>query len=182
MTIGGKRDHFLRDGRPWFYLADTVWSAFTNATELEWAEYLDYRREQGFNALQINILPQWDRSLGASFPEPFRADRQGRWDFSAPNAEYFDRVKAMTAQAHGRGFVPALVLLWCNHVPGTWAAARNLGALIAPDQVGSYAKFVAETFAGFDPIYLVSGDTDFKDPATAALYLAALKAIAKQAP
>lgn len=50
-----------------FYLADTVWSAFTNIDLTDWAYYLKVRKEQGFNVLQINILPQWDRSVLKKF-------------------------------------------------------------------------------------------------------------------
>ena len=51
-----------KDGNPFFYLADTCWSAFTNISEEEWEYYLYKRKAQGFNTIQINILPQWDAS------------------------------------------------------------------------------------------------------------------------
>jgi len=60
--ISDSRDYFLRDGEKFFYLADTAWSAFTNASIDDWRYYLEFRRAQEFNAIQINILPQWDRS------------------------------------------------------------------------------------------------------------------------
>lgn len=52
-------DGFLvtEEDRPFFYLADTVWMAFANLTVDEWERYLAHRRLQGFNALQISILP-----------------------------------------------------------------------------------------------------------------------------
>ena len=68
LSVDGRRRILLRDGSPWFYLADTVWSAFTNPTDREWEEFLRLRREQGFAALQINVLPQWDRSILAHEP------------------------------------------------------------------------------------------------------------------
>ena len=51
------------NGKPFFWLADTCWSAFTNISDDDWQEYLDLRARQGFNVLQINALPQWDLSL-----------------------------------------------------------------------------------------------------------------------
>jgi len=47
---------FQLNGMPFFYLADTVWSAFTNITLEDWEFYLDKRRKQGFNVLQINVF------------------------------------------------------------------------------------------------------------------------------
>lgn len=72
---------FQRGNSPFFYFADTVWSTFTNARLDEWKEYLSVRECQGFNALQINILPQWDRSIVGSHVEPFFPGKSDGWDF-----------------------------------------------------------------------------------------------------
>jgi len=181
LSIDAGSYHFRKNSKPWFYLADTCWSAFTNIALSQWEQYLDHRRAQGFNALQVTILPQWDRSQGYSHPEPFKS-RGGRWDYGAPNLEYFQRAREMLARAQTRGFTPALVLLWCDCVGGSWAADRLPGHEIHPDEVEPWARYVAETFAEFDPLYLVSGDTDFKNPRTLETYLAALRAIKRHAP
>ena len=73
LQVTPEKTFFLRDGQPFFYLADTCWSAFTNITLEEWEEYLNYRRLQGFNALQINVLAQWDSSLPYLY-FPFKRD------------------------------------------------------------------------------------------------------------
>jgi hypothetical protein len=182
IRVAPDRSRFLRGSRPFFYLADTAWSAFTNATLEEWAEYLEHRRLQGFTAVQLNILPQWDRSLGAAHPDPFRKGREGAWDYGAPNEEYFQRAVQMCAAAVQRGITPALVVLWCNYVPGTWASRRFPGREIPLEAVEPYCRYVAQTFAPFQPIYLVSGDTDFLAPETTATYLAALRAMKQHAP
>lgn len=36
-----------KNDKPFFYLADTVWSAFTNIDLTDWAYYLKVRKEQG---------------------------------------------------------------------------------------------------------------------------------------
>ncbi len=64
ITVSQNKRTLLRDGQHFFYLADTCWSAFTSIQENDWITYLDKRKEQGFNTLQINVLPQWDRSRG----------------------------------------------------------------------------------------------------------------------
>ncbi|MEM2532125.1 MAG: hypothetical protein QXV02_06495, partial [Nitrososphaerota archaeon] len=51
------------------------------------------RRMQGFNALQINILPQHDRSESANYVEPFEASPDGGWNFHRRSEEYFDRAE-----------------------------------------------------------------------------------------
>ncbi len=187
VRIAAAGDHFVRAGGPWFYLADTVWSAFTGPTAEEWTRYLDVRAEQGFNALQINVLPQWDRSRGAGpEPQPFAGRGDGGYDWSRPNPEYFDRARSLLAAATARGFVPALVALWCDSVPGTWAAARvpagAPGHTIARQEIEPWCRFLAETFGEFGPVLIVSGDTDLARPETRAAYLAALQALNRALP
>lgn len=62
MSLTIENNILMKNGKPFFYLADTCWSAFTNIKDNDWDYYLDYRKSQGFNTLQINILPQWDAS------------------------------------------------------------------------------------------------------------------------
>lgn len=120
------KDYFLdEDEQPFFYLADTVWSAFTNAKISEWEEYLNYRSSQGFNVLQINILRQWDASESELDIEPFAVEEDDRYDYTHPNENYFDRTEKMLEMAVERGFVPALVVLWANYVPDTWIAEEQ---------------------------------------------------------
>lgn len=58
LTVADDHRCLQRDGKPFFWLADTLWSAFTNMTDQELESYLILRRQQGFNVLQINILPR----------------------------------------------------------------------------------------------------------------------------
>ena len=57
LTVNGRQDGFLCEGKPFFWFADTCWSAFTSITEADWDYYLTRRAEQGMNVLQINTLP-----------------------------------------------------------------------------------------------------------------------------
>ncbi len=119
IEISDTHDYFLRDGMKFFYLADTCWSALTNAALDEWVYYLDFRRRQGFNAIQVNLLPQHDRSESDLYIDPFGALPDGGWDFSRRNDEYFDRAERMVELAVERDITPAIVVLWCNYVKGT---------------------------------------------------------------
>ena len=44
LTVSADCRHLERDGKPFFWLADTIWSAFTNSTLEDWAYYLKRRR------------------------------------------------------------------------------------------------------------------------------------------
>ena len=171
LTVADDRRCLQRDGKPFFWLADTLWSAFTNMTDEELESYLILRRQQGFNVLQINILPQWDRcwTPAPCMPWPCKAD--GMFDYSAPmNQDYFDHAAHMCEKITAYGFTPALVVLWSNYVPGTWASGMVSGNILPEALVEPYCRKVAETFARFDPVYILSGDTDLDTPESAACY------------
>lgn len=160
LMVSGRR--LEKDGRPFFWLADTIWTAFTNTTDDEWIEYLDHRAAQGFNVLQINALPQWDRS-GAPFDRyPYEtADHGKTFDFTRPVPEFWEHARWQLSEAVRRGFVPAIVVMWCNYVPNTWASNINPANIIADELIEPVVRQICESFNEFDPIYVISGDTDF---------------------
>lgn len=172
---------FLQDGKPFFYLADTVWSAFTNIGDEEWEYYLEHRKRQGFNVLQINVLPQWDRSKGREHLSPYLPDGDG-YDFSRCNADYFAHAERMVSRATEKGFVVALVLLWCSYVPGTWADKMRRTIIMPKWAVEPYVATVDRYFSKYCPIYIVSGDTDFESEDIIDYYEIALNKIKALAP
>ncbi|MCT2344869.1 DUF4038 domain-containing protein [Bacillales bacterium AN1005] len=169
-------------GERFFYLADTVWSAFTNATLEEWNDYLNYRKTQGFNVLQINILQQWDASDTDVNMKPFAYKEDGSFDFNQRNDAYFERAEKMVAMAVEKGFVPALVLLWCNYVPETWGSEISNINNMPFELVEDYVKYVDGKFSKYNPIYLVSGDTDFPTELATSYYSLALNTIKQLSP
>lgn len=93
LTVNGRQDGFLCEGKPFFWFADTCWSAFTSITEADWDYYLTRRAEQGMNVLQINTLPQWDRCCPDLGIWPYASEDGVHFDWSAPNQEYWDRAR-----------------------------------------------------------------------------------------
>lgn len=166
ITISNNKRTFLKKGKSFFYLADTCWSAFTNIQEQDWIEYLKKRKYQGFNTLQINILPQWDRSRSHLSLLPFLIDEHEKFDFSILNEDYFRHAQWMAKTAHDEGFELALVILWSNYVSGTWASELSKTMeegenIFPPEFLQQYFDKVIETFDQFKPIWVIGGDTDF---------------------
>ncbi|GAE31533.1 apiosidase-like domain-containing protein [Alkalihalobacillus hemicellulosilyticus] len=183
LRISDNKKHFETDkGKKFFYLADTVWSTFTNATLEEWNDYLDYRKEQGFNVLQINILQQWDASETDLNFKPFEYKEDGSFNFYNRNNAYFERAEEMVSMAVEKGFVPALVLLWCNYVPDTWGSEINNINNMPIELVENYVKYVDDKFSKYNPIYLVSGDTDFPTQRAIKYYSLAMRTIKQLSP
>lgn len=170
LTVSENQRTLMMEGKSFFWLADTCWSAFTNISEEDWESYLDKRAEQGFNVLQINALPQWDRCGSRLGIFPFHTEDGFRFDLSTLNQPYFDRAGRMIARAVEKGFVPAIVVMWCNYVPKTWAAAFQGDNVIPEERVEPIVKKILETFNPYDPVYIISGDTGWDDPETVARY------------
>lgn len=188
LSIAADGRTFLRAGEPFLYAADTAWSAPTNASLDEWRSYLDLRASQGFTAVQVNLLPQWDRSRPAgdesSGPAgaPFEPAAGGRWDYRRPREAYFKRLDAFVSAIAEADLVPALVLLWADYVPGNWCSRMNPGREVPEEDQEALASYLAARYRPFAPVYLASGDTDLDGPETVSCYLRVLRASKKAAP
>ena len=182
LDISQTHDYFVYNGKSFFYLADTVWTAFSNITLDEWEEYLEYRRMQNFNAIQMNILTQWDGGKPDTGLYPFKIDAGGKFDFYSMNEEYFKRARIMVEMASKKGFIPVLVVLWCDYVKNTWASNSNPMNIMPMDVVKSYTEYIVKLFSPYNPIYLISGDTDFGSEQTTLTYMTAMKTIKSLCP
>jgi hypothetical protein len=183
LQVSSDHTHLLRGGQPFFYLADTAWAAFSHMSLADWADYLSYRKLQGFNALQISILPiTHDTSMGDTTLDPFLKTEDG-WDFSQYNQDYFNKAVTMVEMAVAQDFVPVLGVLWCSYVPGTRCSQNSPIASAMPlSCVEPYARHVASLFKPFDPVFFISGDTRFESPDEAPYYMAALEAVRDACP
>ncbi|HFL2520279.1 TPA: DUF4038 domain-containing protein [Clostridioides difficile] len=182
LKVASDNRTFTLDKEHFFYLADTCWSAFTNIDFNDWKFYLEKRKQQGFNTLQINILPQWDRSAKHNELLPFDIKDDGAFDYSTLNKLYFENARDMCLLAKEYGFQLALVVLWSNYVPGTWASAIMDKNVIPISFLPTYFDIVNKTFNDMNPIYLISGDTDFEKEESIGYYDKALEFFNKVSP
>lgn len=183
LQISADGRSLTRGGQPFFWLADTCWSAFTNINDEEWQDYLDLRAAQGFNVLQINTLPQWDRCFSKLNRQPFPLKADGScYDFSTILPNYFANARHMCQMAVDRGFTLALVVMWCNYVPGTWASAIFSGNIMPEPAIEPIVKFICESFNEFAPLYIVSGDTGFDSPESIERYRLVADLVERYAP
>ena len=184
LQVSETKDYLLRDGQPFFYLADTVWAAFANLTIERWQRYLRFRRAQGFNALQISILPiAHDTSTSEENDDPFLIDANGNWDFYRLNEAYFDKAEQMVAMAVAFGFVPVLGVVWKCYVPGTRASQRSpIPSAMPLDAMQPYAEYAAKRLKRFVPIFFVSGDTAWESEQEPPYYMSALEIVRRVCP
>jgi hypothetical protein len=176
-----KRELSHNDGTPFFWLADTAWSVSAKATHEEWKEYIDFRSKQGFNVVQINTLPQHD-ACKSEFRTPFEMN-DDNMDVSRINAEYFQYLDRIVADAVHNGIFPALVLFFFNYIPGTlpfWHV-RRWGPFSKATAV-AYARYMSARYAAFGAMWIVTGDTDLSCPEAVEIYNAAGDALKNDLP
>ena len=95
LKISENRRYFIdQDGKPFLYHADTGWQIFTQLTINEAVEYLSFRKKQGFNTIQVQLVmsPEHVNRYGH---KPFLGDN----DFSRSDEAYYDHVAKIIAKA-----------------------------------------------------------------------------------
>jgi hypothetical protein len=179
LRVSDTGDYLLKEGRPFFYLADTVWAAFANLSLETWERYLRYRRAQGFNAVQISILPiTHDTSTSEHSEQPFLPDTEGNWNPYRLNEAYFSKAEEMVAMASDAGVLPVLGLVWKCHVPGTLASRRSpVPSTLPRDALEDYVAHAVRRFARFAPVYFISGDTAWDSDQEPIYYMSALDTV-----
>lgn len=184
LTVNGRQDGFLCEGKPFFWFADTCWSAFTSITEADWDYYLTRRAEQGMNVLQINTLPQWDRCCPDLAFGPMPARTACILIGPVPTRRTGTALLPCAALPSSTAFVRHSYLCGVTTC-GTWGAkiAERCGAEVMPrEEVRAHVARVVESLGEFDPVYVVTGDTDFTSDEAIAYYENALDEVVKRAP
>jgi hypothetical protein len=181
ITINRDCQTFSRGGKPFFYLADTVWTAFSHPSLDEWEEFLNYRAMQGYNVIQISGLTQWDGGKPAQGIYPFPIT-DGRFDYTQINEEYFSHAKKILAMMEQRGMTAMIALLWCNYVPENWLSARNPDAVIPFELLEPVVSHMVDAFKKYHPLYSLGGDTAIGDGEVLRYYESMLRIVREHDP
>lgn len=170
--------YFEKNGRQFFLMADTCWSAFTNMSLEEFERYLRQRKDQGFNTVLLNILPQWDRGLAPGervcpFVEPDAKELR----FADIPADYFQKSCAYLELLQHYDMTPVLVLLWANFTSGTFFDGLWGHIPMRKEDVEPYVRYAAALYRRFEPMYFICGDSNFSERVVDEYYLPALTAL-----
>jgi hypothetical protein len=150
----GKRYFQSEDGKPFFWLGDTGWLLFTKLTREEALEYLNTRRQQGFNVIQSMVLH--DVSNANRYGDSALHNRDVTMprltagnDFNDQDAyDFWDHVDFVIDAAAARGIYMALVPVWGHNVKG---------GKVTTKQAEIYARFLAERYKNRNNIIWLNG-------------------------
>ena len=170
-----KNQRYFTDakGRPFFYQACTGWMLLSKLTREETEEYLKNRRENGFNTIQVTLLP-WKVEEVNRYSEPAFLDNKY---FTHPNEKYFEHVDWVLKKANEYGIQLSMNVFWLRNnwrehatvenarIFGNYVANRFLhhpnfmwyiGGDINPDGYLDQQKALAETIHSIDNKHLLS--------------------------
>lgn len=157
-----KRFLVTRDGKPFFYLADTGWELFHRLTRKEAIEYLDVRAAQKFTVIQAVAAAELD---GIGEPNAYGKlpliDLDATKPAVTPGAnpadpkqyDYWDHVEYIVDQANARGIYIALLPSW-----GSWVNGDNGKRILTPENAQSYGEFLGRRFGKKGIIWVLGGD------------------------
>jgi hypothetical protein len=167
LAVSKANPHYLQyaDGTPFFWLGDTGWEMLHRLSREEIADYLENRKNKGFNVVQTVIISEFihmdkavnyynDSILVSENPE-LPAITQGNSPTSEKEYDFWDHVDYAVKKAEEKGIYLGLVPSW-----GEWVIPRTDKALFnTGQQAYRYGWFVGNRYKNSpNIIWILGGD------------------------
>jgi len=158
---GGTRYLIDANGKPFFLQGDAAWSLMVQLTRQQVDQYLEDRRQKGFNAVLVNLV---EHQFTANPPRNAYGDAPFTvpGDFSTPNAAYFNQAEYVISHAAAKGILVVLAPAYMGYGGGSEGWYQEMVANGAP-RMRAYGQFVANRFKAYNNILWVDGG-DFNPP------------------
>jgi hypothetical protein len=155
-------NRYLVDQRnvPFLINGDSPWSLIVGLTNQEVELYLKVRREQGFNAIVLDLIEHYlgggDNEKGA----PYNRDGQGPFlvpgDFTRPNEAYFAHADWVLQRAGELGFVVFVFPCYLGYPNSEEGWYRELKAN-SVEACHDYGRYLGRRYAKVKNIIWVAG-------------------------
>lgn len=162
LRVGADHRHLVdQAGRPFLLQGDAAWSLISGLTREEAEQYLENRRQKGFNAVIVNLIEhQYHGPVNRYGEGPFTTPG----DFSTPNERYFEHADWVIRRAAEKGIQVFLAPIYLGYVGTNEGWIKEVTAN-GPARCRSWGRYVARRYRGFDNIvWLIGGD---RNPDTA---------------
>jgi hypothetical protein len=150
----GGRYLITETGDPFFWLGDTAWELFHRLSEAEAEQYLETRRQQGYNVIQAVALAELN---GLNAPNAKNHTPLLGHDPTRPNEYYFRHVDRVIRLAAAKGLYIGLLPTWADKVV---ASDWGDGPLIFnAENARIYGKFLGQRYRNDSNIlWILGGD------------------------
>lgn len=159
-----------QDKQPFFWLADTAWELLHRLSREEIREYLDLRRQQGFNTVQTVLLAEMDGLETPNFyrRRPLLKNALGNYDPSLPDLKgensYWDLADFLMEQALERDMLVALLPTWGDKWNKKFPSAKG-PEVFTPENAYLYGEFLSRRYNRFpNLVYILGGDRTVDTP------------------
>lgn len=153
LKISANKRHFQTgDGKPFFWMGDTGWLLFIKCKKEAAIQYLDDRKQKGFNVVQVMLIHDIDLGVNAygdssihnkDVSQPVIKDENVTDDLKYG---YWDHVDFIIDEAAKRGIYMALVPVWGGNIKR-----------VSVEQATAYARFLAERYKNKSNIIWLNG-------------------------
>lgn len=146
--------YFTEDGKPFFWLGDTGWLLFNKTTREQADQFLEDRRQKGFNVIQAMVLHTvpsvniyGDSSLvNGDISKP--AVTPGNAFADSTQYDFWDHIDYIVDKAKEKGIYMALVPVW-----GTNVKEKK----VTPAQAKIYTEFLTNRYKDKSNIIWLNG-------------------------
>ncbi len=154
-----------KDGKPFFWLGDTDWEMFHRLTREEIDEFLEIRKQQGFNVIQAVALAEFNGirqpnrygDLPLVNEDPAKLATTSGNNFSNPDEyDYWDHVDYAINKAAAKGLYIGLLPTWGDKIAHLWGE----GPIIFNEQNAEiYATLLAKRYVKhWNILWILGGD------------------------
>ncbi len=143
-----------KNGDAFFWLADTGWELLHRLDKNEVDYYLETRAKQGYNVIQLAILPDLNQ-----LTEP---NRNGDLplvdhDLGKPNEKYFQFVDYVIQKAAGLGLIVAMLPSWGDSWSQQPQPFKN--AYFTTEKAYTYCKYLGSRYKDhWNIVWIMGGD------------------------
>ncbi len=143
LAVSANHRFLTAGGRPFFWLGDTGWLLLEKLNKAETGQYLEDRRQKGFNVIQIMLLhtlaacnSEGDSALVGKSPATPKLSPQ-QVDGTPGTNGYWEHLDFVADLAAKKGIYLALVPIWGPNVRA---------GLVKTKQAEIYARFLAQRY------------------------------------
>lgn len=155
LKVSANKRYFVdQKNRPVLYTADTGWYLFYKLTKAEAEQYLENRRQKGFNTILVQLLTD-----GSYFPNhagdfPFTKPD----DLSTPDEKFFAHVDWVVRKAGEKGIQLTIAPAWLGCCKGGWREKLKANGV---ERCREFGRYLGNRYKEFPNLmWLIGGDRD----------------------
>ncbi len=165
ISVSYNRFLSTKDGKPFFWLGDTDWELFHRLTREETEEFLEIRKQQGYNVIQAVALAEFNGirepnrygSLPLINEDPTKlATTPGANPANKEEYDYWDHVDFVIKKAAEKGLYIGLLPVWGDKVTKKWGDGP---VIFNKENAEIYGSILAKRYEKqWNIIWILGGD------------------------